>query len=148
MSHQNTLQPNKRQPRNPNRSNPLIPEVEQVVTLPTKKKATRAHQKRTFKRDDAPQQTVWTAEEEIALAKGWLSISENSNHGNERRKAGFWCEVLQYIKSKTKQHDHRTYGMVCGKWKTVHPSVIRFCEIYNNVICMARESGAGEADYV
>ncbi|GKC92527.1 reverse transcriptase domain-containing protein [Tanacetum coccineum] len=53
--------------------------------------------------DDAPRQTAWTTEEEIALAKGWRAISENSQHGNSRKKDGFWCEVLVYIESKTKQ---------------------------------------------
>ncbi|GJU06343.1 hypothetical protein Tco_1122773 [Tanacetum coccineum] len=32
--------------------------------------------------DDAPQQIAWTTEEEIALAKGWVAISENSKYGN------------------------------------------------------------------
>ncbi|GJR86751.1 hypothetical protein Tco_0210762 [Tanacetum coccineum] len=91
--------------------------------------------------------TPWTAEEEIALAKGWLAVSENSKHGNARRQAGFWCEVLQYMESKTKQYSRRTYDMVCEKWKTVRPSVIRFCGIYNNVMRMTQESRAGDEDY-
>ncbi|GJU13348.1 hypothetical protein Tco_1135744 [Tanacetum coccineum] len=123
--------------------------VEQVVTSPTKKnKVIRNRQKRTIESDDAPRQTAWTIEEEIALAKGWLAFSENSKHGNERRKYGFWCEVFQYIESKTKQYGRQTYDMVCGKWKTMRPSVIRFCEIYNNVMRMVRKSGAGDEDYV
>ncbi|GKG59026.1 hypothetical protein Tco_0602735, partial [Tanacetum coccineum] len=65
--------------------------------------------------DDVPRQTAWTTEEEIALAKGWRVISENSQHGNARKKDGFWCEVLPYIERKTKQEDHRTYDMVVGK---------------------------------
>ncbi|GKF62420.1 hypothetical protein Tco_0182474 [Tanacetum coccineum] len=36
--------------------------------------------------------TPWTTEEEIALAKGWLAVSENSKHSNTRRQASFWCE--------------------------------------------------------
>nr|GEX13018.1 hypothetical protein [Tanacetum cinerariifolium] len=87
-----------------------------------------------------PRHIAWTTEKEIALAKGWLAISENSKHGNARNEHGFWCEVLQYIESKTKQLSGRTYDMVCEKWKTVRPSVIRFCEVYNNVMCMAQES--------
>ncbi|GJT78982.1 glutathione S-transferase T3-like protein [Tanacetum coccineum] len=78
----------------------------------------------------------------------WLAFSKNSKHGNARRKDSFWCEVLQYIESKTKQYCRRTYDMVCGKWKTVRPSVIRFCGIYNNVMRMAQESGAEDEDYV
>ncbi|GKC38636.1 ALP1-like protein [Tanacetum coccineum] len=86
-----------------------------------KKKPTRNCQKRTIQSDDVPRQTAWTIEEEIALAKGWLAVFENNKHGNARRQDGFWCEVLQYIESKTKQYDRRTYDM---------------------------ESGAGDEDYV
>nr|GEZ34469.1 hypothetical protein [Tanacetum cinerariifolium] len=41
------------------------------------KKPTRACQKRMIQRDDAPRQITWTTKEEIALAKGWASVSEN-----------------------------------------------------------------------
>ncbi|GKD24416.1 hypothetical protein Tco_1230630 [Tanacetum coccineum] len=43
-----------------------------------------------------------TTEEEIALAKGWHSVSESSERGNARKKDGFWVEVLAYVESKTK----------------------------------------------
>ncbi|GKF41239.1 putative reverse transcriptase domain-containing protein [Tanacetum coccineum] len=98
--------------------------------------------------DNSPRQTPWTTEEEIVLAKGWLAVSENSKDGNAKKKQVFWCEVLEYIESKTKQYDRRTYDAVLGKWKTVRPSVIRFSGIYSNVMRMAQESGAGDEDYV
>nr|GEV37828.1 hypothetical protein [Tanacetum cinerariifolium] len=50
---------------------------------------------------------MWTTEEKVALAKVWRAISENSQHGNARKKDGFWCEVLAYIESKTKQEGRR-----------------------------------------
>ncbi|GKC92762.1 hypothetical protein Tco_1158204, partial [Tanacetum coccineum] len=121
--------------------NPDDSPVEQVATSPTKKKkATRNRQKRV-------NQTEPT-EEEIALAKGWRSVSENSERGNARKKDGFWVEVLEYVESKTKQEGRRTYDMVVGKWKVVRPVVVRFCGIYSNVMCMAQESGAGDEDYI
>ncbi|GKC54014.1 hypothetical protein Tco_1076759, partial [Tanacetum coccineum] len=98
--------------------------------------------------DNAPRQIAWTTEEEIALAKGWVAISENIEHGNARKKNGFWCEVLAYIESKTKAYGCRTYDMVCEKWKTVRPTVIRFCGVHDNVMRMAKDSGAGDKDYL
>ncbi|GKA54105.1 glutathione S-transferase T3-like protein [Tanacetum coccineum] len=98
--------------------------------------------------DDAPQQIAWTTEEEIVFAKGWVAIFENIKYGNARKEHGFWCEVLEYIESKTKQYGHRTYDMVCRKWKTVRPTVVRFCEIYGNVMRMSHESGASNEDYI
>ncbi|GJS32711.1 glutathione S-transferase T3-like protein [Tanacetum coccineum] len=76
--------------------------------------------KRMVQSDDAPRQTPWTMEEEIALCK----------------------------ESKTGQYEKRTYDMVIGKWKTVRLAVIRFCEVYNNIMRMGPESGAGDEDYV
>ncbi|GJS16577.1 hypothetical protein Tco_0411049 [Tanacetum coccineum] len=38
------------------------------------------------------QRTAWTTEEEIAFAKGWKVVSENSERGNARKKGGFWVE--------------------------------------------------------
>nr|GEX87543.1 glutathione S-transferase T3-like [Tanacetum cinerariifolium] len=106
---------------------------EQVATSPTKnrKKATRNRQKRMIENDDAPRQTPWTTEE-----------------GNAKKKQGFWCDVLEYIESKTKQYGRRTYDGVHEKWKTMRPSVIRFSGIYSNVVRMAQESGTRDEDYV
>ncbi|GJV85804.1 hypothetical protein Tco_1525702 [Tanacetum coccineum] len=73
--------------------------------------------------DDAPRQIVWTTEEEIALAKGWVVVSENSKYGNARKEHGFWCE-------------------------TVRPAVVRFCRVYGNVMRMSQESGASDEDYI
>ncbi|GJU65432.1 glutathione S-transferase T3-like protein [Tanacetum coccineum] len=87
-------------------------------------------------------------QEEIALCKGWLAVSENSKQGNSRKSSGFWCEVLSYIESKTGHYGKRTYDMVIGKWKTVRPAVVRFCGVYNNIMRMGPESGAGDEDYV
>ncbi|GJZ96617.1 putative reverse transcriptase domain-containing protein [Tanacetum coccineum] len=129
--------------------NPHESPVEQVATSPTKKKkATRNRQKRQVQTDDAPRQTAWTTEEEIALAKGWRAISENSERGNTRKKDSFWVEVMEYIESKTKQECRRTYDMVVGKWKVVRPVVVRFCGIYSNVMRMAQESRAEDEDYI
>ncbi|GKA71958.1 hypothetical protein Tco_0778174 [Tanacetum coccineum] len=84
-------------------------------TSPTKKKkATRNRQKRQVQTDDAPRQVAWTTEEEIALARGWKSVSKNSERGNARKKDGFWVEVIEYIESKSKMEGRRTYDMESG----------------------------------
>nr|GEW22034.1 glutathione S-transferase T3-like [Tanacetum cinerariifolium] len=79
--------------------NPDDSPVEQVETLPTKKKkkATRNRKKRVNQAEPAPRQTAWTTKEEISLAKGWRSIFENSEHGNARKKDSFWVEVLDNV---------------------------------------------------
>nr|GEX06437.1 hypothetical protein [Tanacetum cinerariifolium] len=90
----------------------IHPVGEQVATSPTKKnKDTRNRQKRSIQTDEALWQNAWTTEEEIVLAKGWCAASENSQHGNARKKDVFWCEVLAYIKSQTKQEGRQTYDV-------------------------------------
>nr|GFB47065.1 hypothetical protein [Tanacetum cinerariifolium] len=122
---------------------------DQVATSPTKKKkTTRNHQKRSIQTNDAPRQTMWTTEEEVALAKGWRAISENSQHGNARKKDGIWCEVLAYIESKTKQEGRRTYDMVVGKWKSVCLAVVRFCGHFQTSTNGLREVARGTSHLV
>nr|GEX39182.1 hypothetical protein [Tanacetum cinerariifolium] len=66
--------------------------VEAIATSPPKtKKVTKARQKRMIQSDDASRQIMWTHEEEIALAKGWVDVFENSRLGNSRKEAGFWA---------------------------------------------------------
>nr|GEX14466.1 hypothetical protein [Tanacetum cinerariifolium]GEX14471.1 hypothetical protein [Tanacetum cinerariifolium] len=82
----------------------------------------------------------------------WLMVGlpflKTARMVTRRKKQGFWCDVLEYIESKTKQYGRRTYDGVLGKWKTMRPSVIRFSGIYSNVMRTAQESGAGDEDYV
>nr|GEW03490.1 hypothetical protein [Tanacetum cinerariifolium] len=83
---------------------------EHVTTSPTKKKKrTRNCQKRTIQTDDGPQQIAWTTEEEIALAKGWSAISENSQHGNPMKK-GEWVRGRDYVQ-KTMIHYQAETGL-------------------------------------
>nr|GEW24656.1 hypothetical protein [Tanacetum cinerariifolium] len=64
--------------------------VDQVATSPTKnkKKPSSNRQKRTIQSDDTPRKTSWTTEEEIALAKGWLTVLEKArmSEGSKRHK--------------------------------------------------------------
>ncbi|GKD71862.1 glutathione S-transferase T3-like protein [Tanacetum coccineum] len=97
---------------------------------------------------ESPVEQVATSPTKRKILTRWVAISENSEHGNARKKYGFWCEVLGYIESKTKTYGRPTYDMVVGKWKTMRPVVIRFCGVYCNVMRMAQENGAGDEDYV
>ncbi|GJR58539.1 glutathione S-transferase T3-like protein [Tanacetum coccineum] len=91
--------------------NPYEATGEQVATSPTKKKkATRNRQKRLTQTDDAPRQIAWTTKEEIALAKGWKVVSENSERGNARKKDGFWVEVMEEQNKNGRSSDESGTG--------------------------------------
>nr|GEY96782.1 hypothetical protein [Tanacetum cinerariifolium]GEY96786.1 hypothetical protein [Tanacetum cinerariifolium] len=72
--------------------NPHKSSVEALATSPSKKNPTRARQKMLIQSDDTPRQIAWTHVEEIALAKGWVAVSENSKYVNTRKEARFWYE--------------------------------------------------------
>nr|GEZ83052.1 hypothetical protein [Tanacetum cinerariifolium] len=75
--------------------------AEQVATSPTnKKKATRNRQKRMVQSDDAPRQTPWTMEEEIALCKGWLVVSENSKQVTRGSPMAFGVRFCRTYRAK------------------------------------------------
>nr|GEV74619.1 hypothetical protein [Tanacetum cinerariifolium] len=113
--------------------NPHEYPVEQVATSPKKKATTGQGQS----------ESRW--EKKI---KGQNLRDHQTKHGNSRKQGGFWCEVLSYMESKTQQYSRRMYNMVLGKWKTVRPSVVRFCGIYNNIMRMGSESGVKDPYYV
>nr|GEV80878.1 hypothetical protein [Tanacetum cinerariifolium] len=90
-----------------------------VAAPPPKLKSTRGRQKRTVQNKDVPRHTARTNKEETTLCKGWI-------HAPGRRR----------------------YDMINGKWKTVRPNVARICRMYANVMHKARDSGAGDEDYL
>ncbi|GJS50238.1 hypothetical protein Tco_0600359 [Tanacetum coccineum] len=74
-------------------------------TSPTKKKkATRNRQKRQVQTDDAPRQVVWTTEEEIALAKGWKSVSENNERDSPKFQYIAFPNLNQGSHGSSKRH--------------------------------------------
>ncbi|GKB01129.1 hypothetical protein Tco_0829173 [Tanacetum coccineum] len=119
----------------------------EVAAPPLKSKLTRGRQKRMTQNEEEPRCTAWTNEEEIALCKCLVHVSENSVVGNAKKECGFWTEVLRYMKSKTKAPGRRTYNMVNGKLKTVRPNMAWFCGVHANVMRRAHASGAGHEDY-
>nr|GEY13330.1 hypothetical protein [Tanacetum cinerariifolium] len=99
---------------------------EQVATSPTKK-ATRNRQKRMIENDDAPRQTPWTTEEEVALAKGRLVVSKNSKDGNAKKKQGF-CNVMRMAhESGAEDEDYIQTAMIHYEVETEIPFKLLHC---------------------
>ncbi|GJT33388.1 putative reverse transcriptase domain-containing protein [Tanacetum coccineum] len=66
--------------------------------------------------------TPWTTKEEIALAKGWVAVSENSKDGNAKKQAGFWCE-----ESGARDADYVQRVMIHYEIETEIPFKFRHC---------------------
>ncbi|GJZ53862.1 zinc finger, CCHC-type containing protein [Tanacetum coccineum] len=76
-----------------------VEEMEEIQVPVTQKKLNRRRQttpkKKPQKEKAEDQRCVpWTPEEETALCKGWVRISEDSIKGNARKERGFWVDIL------------------------------------------------------
>ncbi|GJV85990.1 hypothetical protein Tco_1525888 [Tanacetum coccineum] len=52
------------------------------------------------KKNDKDLANPWSPEEEIALCKAWVDVSENSAQGNAKRAKGFLTQVVEYFMMK------------------------------------------------
>ncbi|GJZ14668.1 hypothetical protein Tco_0550345, partial [Tanacetum coccineum] len=65
---------------------------------------------------------------------------------NSRKKAGFYLEILQHMRTNCPITDRRTYDMINEKRKIVHTKVAQFFSVYDDITLMA-SSGVGDGDY-
>ncbi|GJX46930.1 ankyrin repeat domain-containing protein 30A-like protein [Tanacetum coccineum] len=87
------------------------------------------------------------AEEEVALYKSWVHISEDSVEGNLRKNEGFWFEVMNHMHVTCPITKRRMYDLISGKLKIVRPKVATFCSVYDNTFRMY-SGGASDGDYL
>ncbi|GKD12647.1 hypothetical protein Tco_1197054 [Tanacetum coccineum] len=78
-----------------------------VTAPPSKSKLTRGHQKRTSQNKNAPQQTTLTNEEEIALCKGWVHVSENSSKESGDASINLNVDVGNVEENKVQEQGQR-----------------------------------------
>nr|GEV34989.1 hypothetical protein [Tanacetum cinerariifolium] len=88
--------------------------AEKVKPVKAKRKYTRRRQR--LKKSDIEFVEPWTIEEEIALCKTWVSMSENNIEGNGKKASGFWTEVTEFF-HKEMGEQKRSYDSVNYKWK-------------------------------
>lgn len=86
----------------------------------------------------------WEEREEIALAKAYISCSEDQERGNTQRSDSFWQNVLEHFQAQIQGTD-RTKHQINSKYKDMLNKVNKFNCIYNNKMNM-RASGRGDAD--
>ncbi|GJT14841.1 hypothetical protein Tco_0873547 [Tanacetum coccineum] len=71
-------------------------EVAALPLAPAQPKPSRRCQNISTQNEEAPCCTAWTNEEEIALCKGWVHVSKDSDVGKARKECGFWTEEMEY----------------------------------------------------
>ncbi|PWA39747.1 myb-like domain, Myb/SANT-like DNA-binding domain protein [Artemisia annua] len=69
--------------------------------------------------------TIWTPEEEEALAKAWIKILVDKQVGDRQTKQGFWKRVLKHYQSLMPRST-RTKDQLNSKWTPMNASIVAF----------------------
>ncbi|KAL8233822.1 hypothetical protein R6Q59_019922 [Mikania micrantha] len=64
----------------------------------------------------------WSDEEEVALARAWLTISENPDVGNAQKRDGFYRKVTEHFHHLVKDRS-RTVDQIYSKWNDINASM-------------------------
>nr|GEX80883.1 hypothetical protein [Tanacetum cinerariifolium] len=81
-------------------------------------------QKRTIQSDDALRQIALTNEEETALCKGWVYVSENSSVSNTRKDDGFGLRLQE---SGASDEDYYARALIDYEAETEITFKLRHC---------------------
>ncbi|KAL8232066.1 hypothetical protein R6Q57_001844 [Mikania cordata] len=85
---------------------------------------------------------TWTDEEEIALARSWLIISENPDVGNAQKKDDFYRKVTDHFHHLMKDSS-RTVDQIYSKWNDLNSVMKKWNGFYQQA-SMNRKSGEGD----
>ncbi|KAF5758222.1 putative glutathione transferase [Helianthus annuus] len=122
----------------------VVPETQPEPVQETSKRGKRSHKK---KDKDAPRRTKniikWTKEEEYALTRAFVDISEDEETANFQTGPVFWDRVRALFFSTWGQGEHRDKDSISSKWTDINNKCHAFQEVfqrnYDN-----RPSGEGD----
>ncbi|KAL8264164.1 hypothetical protein R6Q59_022294 [Mikania micrantha] len=81
----------------------------------------------------------WSDEEEVALARAWLTISENPDVGNAQKRDGFYRKATEHFHHLVKDRS-RTVDQIYSKWNDMNASMKKWNGFYQQC-SMNRKSG-------
>ncbi|KAL8256248.1 hypothetical protein R6Q59_031315 [Mikania micrantha] len=84
----------------------------------------------------------WSDEEEVALARSWLTISENPDVGNAHKRDGFYRKVTEHFHHLVKDKS-RTVDQIYSKWNDMNSSMKKW-NGFNQQASMNLKSGEGD----
>ncbi|XP_035845879.1 uncharacterized protein LOC118492170 [Helianthus annuus] len=122
----------------------VVPETQPEPVQETSKRGKRSHKK---KDKDAPRRTKniikWTKEEEYALTRAYVDISEDEETANFQTGPVFWDRVRALFFSTWGQGEHWDKDSISSKWTDINNKCHAFQECfqrnYDN-----RPSGEGD----
>ncbi|KAL8231761.1 hypothetical protein R6Q57_001539 [Mikania cordata] len=86
----------------------------------------------------------WSDEEEVALAKSWLTVSENHEVGNAQKRDGFYRKITDHFHELMKDTS-RTVDQIYSKWGDLNAAMKKWNGFYQQA-SMSRKSGEADND--
>ncbi|KAL8256863.1 hypothetical protein R6Q59_028904 [Mikania micrantha] len=68
----------------------------------------------------------WTTEEEFALLKAWVDVSEDPIVGRNKKGPDFWSKIRSHFFQAMGRAEYRTNDMISSKWRDINRKVKRF----------------------
>ena len=99
-----------------------------------KKKNQRSKKKKT---------TAWNEDEEEALVKAWIFISQDGDVANAQSGQSFWCRILDNFHALLGKKTERTYDSINAKWRDLRAACTKFNGIFDKLKNMHR-SGSND----
>ncbi|KAK1421987.1 hypothetical protein QVD17_24800 [Tagetes erecta] len=87
---------------------------------------------------------AWNNEEEDALAKAWIDVSEGPEIGNQQRSELFWKRALVHFEAQLGSTD-RTVHQLNSKWKDMNAKIYKFDSVYKDKLAN-RQNDEAEVD--
>ncbi|KAL8228492.1 hypothetical protein R6Q57_016076 [Mikania cordata] len=129
--------------REPNNDESDSSDQNKIVQLESdeEEEPVRAPEKRPQGRKAAKR---WSDEEDVALAKSWLTVSENPEVGNAQKRHGFYRKVTDHFHELMKDTS-RTVDQIYSKWGDLNAAMKKWNGFYQQA-SMSRKSGEADND--
>ncbi|SPR01551.1 unnamed protein product (mitochondrion) [Plasmodiophora brassicae] len=86
----------------------------------------------------------WTQEEDTALARAWVVVSEDPIRGNQVKSSTFWGDIFQKFQAAIGE-TARTQGALQNRWTEINKSVQQFSGVLSKINAL-NESGTNQED--
>nr|XP_043626585.1 glutathione S-transferase T3-like [Erigeron canadensis] len=92
-------------------------------------------------------QMAWSSEEQIALCRAWLDVTEDPASANYQKDKTYWRRITQKFHAILNKPPYRDQDVVSSKWKKMRPVIQSFNQIFHRLSEKNNHlSGASDAD--
>nr|XP_043630374.1 glutathione S-transferase T3-like [Erigeron canadensis] len=111
---------------------------------PTRKKRSHAN-KNPDEPQEKPNQINWSREEQMALARAWLEVTEDPLVANYQRETKYWSQIREIFHRIMNKGEYRMQDSINSKFRKLRLQISKFHAIYTHWT-NRHVSGVTEAD--